>query len=152
MNFPVVVGIRLHLPAVSAVLQQRRRGLFLVLVVISGLLAAGGFRRSAEREAHDAFSRSVLSLKPAASFQRNFSEADQAFFKFLHEISYSNHVGMTDFEHVQKFVMRTPPGGVLLVEGPIGDVIAYFKGRDFEKLPFIWKTHHIYRRRMSSAA
>lgn len=79
-------------------------------------------------------------------------EADIAMLSFLRSMSPTGYVGYSTFDELSKSVFNTPPGGFLLIAGSYGRVLEYFRGRDFERLPFMWRDKHIYRRQIGRSA
>jgi hypothetical protein len=96
----------------------------------------------------------ALALPPAGAFRPALTSADTSFFEFLRSMDYDNlHFvhGRDPWQKLIETVAGIRKGGILLVDKKYGVLIEYFKGRDFMRLPFTWRTYYIFRRRGSSA-
>ncbi len=127
---------------------------------VIALLILPACTSSSTRTQHTDFS-SALCPKPVASFRREFSEADQAFFRFLGAMGpdHQDSIVIIDAPYNEKDLLHgvwwLQPGGFLLVNGDFGQAMKYFKPRHWERLPFLWRDYQIYRkplRRLEASA
>lgn len=95
---------------------------------------------------------SALCPKPVVSFRQGFSEADQAFFRFLGAMGpeHPDRILILEAPYTEEDLLKglwwLQPGGFLLVNDAFGVAMKYFKPRNWERLPFLWKDYSIYRK------
>jgi hypothetical protein len=99
---------------------------------------------------------SALSPRPVASFHKDFTEADQALFRFLRAMLPTpgeNDIVVLaqpfDYHDLVWRMAKTSPGGFLLVE--IGEYLGFsnhLKRKGWELMPFHWREFWMYRKPM----
>jgi hypothetical protein len=100
---------------------------------------------------------SALSPRPVASFHRDYTEADQALFRFLRATIQSpgeNDIVILaqpfDYHDLVWRMAKTSHGGFLLVE--IGEYLGFsnhLKRNRWELMPFHWREFWMYRKPMN---
>lgn len=95
---------------------------------------------------------SALSPKPVASFHEEFTQADEAFFRFLRECipnPTKDDIVMVsdpyDWDDLLLAMRRIIPGGFIFVDNTDPQVYRIMKNHHFQRLPFLWRTYDIYR-------
>ncbi len=84
---------------------------------------------------------------PSFQKEKPFSDADRAAFAMFKAINDDVQIMKFDDDLPRK-IMRLSPGGFIFVSGEYARIKLYFKNRDFEPLPFLWRNHVIYRKKM----
>lgn len=96
----------------------------------------------------------ALALPPVNFFKPPLTKADETFFRFVREVTDSNlkfvHKTAT-WDQMTKVIFEMPKGGVVFIDQEFDKLLNYFRGRDFERFPMMWRTYHIYRRRGAAA-
>lgn len=99
-----------------------------------------------------ALSAPALSFNAPMTTETTFNQADAAFFSMLRAMSPNGYVAMVAESALPSVLRNVPHGGFILIDGPYGRVLEYFRGRDFERLPMLWRDKHIYRRQVGRSA
>jgi hypothetical protein len=137
-------------------------GVGLAIFVVWAILAALGWYLFLEYfDKRDARTRAIDRLeedKDQAAYLREwarthgapaFTPADKAFLKGLQSMVPDSGEGpkmllLEARELAKAYQLR--PGGFALVRGDYSLVEAYFRYRGWERLPFLWRDRHIYRK------
>lgn len=86
---------------------------------------------------------------PPEYFYVNITPADKAFFSMIREMA--DEIVFLSKKNWHKGILTIRPGTIVFIQEELGELLFYFKGRDYERFPFMWKEFHIYRRRGTSA-
>lgn len=107
---------------------------------------------SSPAKSWDSVSSSALCPKPVASFHEEFTQADEAFFRFLRECipnPTKDDIVMVsdpyDWDDLLLAMRRIIPGGFIFVENNDPQVYRIMKNHHFQRLPFLWRSYEIYR-------
>lgn len=96
----------------------------------------------------------ALAFPPIGFFKPPLTPADRAFFEFVSQISGNSLTFVkpkSSWDSITEAVFKIPKGGFIFIE-EFGKLHDYFKERDFEYFPMMWRTYHIYRRRGAVSA
>jgi len=88
-----------------------------------------------------------------------FNEADEALFRFLRECLPSpgaNDIVIMsqdfDIHDLLTHMDRVFPGGFIFVEGETPQIYRIMKNHHFSRMPFVWRSYEIYRKRLEVSA
>lgn len=96
----------------------------------------------------------ALALPSQGGWRPPLTRADRDFHSFMRQLT-NYELGFINkkdsWETLTQKVRNTPPGGIIFIEQEFDKLHNYFKERDFEYFPFMWRGYHIYRRRGGAA-
>lgn len=91
---------------------------------------------------------SALAL-PSEYFHVNITPADKAFLTMMKDMA--NDLIFLHEKNWRKGILSIQPGDIVFIKEKLETLLFYFKGRDYERFPYMWKEFHIYRKRGTSA-
>lgn len=98
----------------------------------------------------EAFLACALAMAPVGGWRPPLGDADHTVMRCLRAMTEQELVFIhrdATWQEFNQIIWHAPKGSFILIARSYASLKAYFNGRDYELLPFMWRDYMIYRKR-----